>query len=446
MNPDKGYRSDYLYLPRKKIAPFMSDSIKRSLTFEDQGRATIQAWRESETHLIIPRERLIPQQILHLHFEIEDLSPKSFPRVNVGLTYELRDWIQKTGKRSLVRGGNGVLSLSCGKGKTVIALHAWAELGVPALVIVPTKDLAWQWKSRIIEHTSMEEDDVGFLSGSIDTWDWKKPISVATVHAVARASEEITDEMKRHWGVAIYDEVHRLGAPYFNRAASVCAGNRWGLSATPFRRDGLDVLYQSHIGGLLYQNLEHENIPTVYFVETGTRPTAAEERKLRDRSGEISIPKLYTWLANNDRRNQILNTIILRVREDSRISLVLTERVSHLEEMSAVFPSAGVIHGRVKGEQREAALQNHDIVLAITQLARDGLDRSDLNTVIISMPFTDRGRFEQVIGRAQRSENPTVIILEDDIEVCHKMCARLRTHLRSLKYPFRTIDRRRYGE
>lgn len=446
MNPDVGYRLDHLYLPKRRIGDFLLSSIKRSLTFEDQGRETIYAWRDEDHHLVVPRERLRAEQLRQFPFQIEDLCPESFPRVELDLTYGLRDWIQRAAKNSLTQGGNGVLSLSCGKGKTVISLHAWAELGVPALVVVPTKDLAYQWKTRIVEHTSISEEDVGFLSGASTTWDWEKPISVATVHSVARASQDITDEMKAHWGVAIYDEVHRLGAPYFNRAAAVCLGRRWGLSATPFRKDGLDVLYQSHIGGLLYQNLQHDNIPQVYFVQTGTRPTEREERKLRDRTGEISIPKLYTWLAEDERRNRILNEVLRRIQQDGRVCLVLTERVAHLRMMGEVFPEAGQIHGRVKGEERELALKNHNTILAITQLARDGLDRSDLDTVLITMPFTDRGRFEQIIGRAQRSENPAVLILEDDIDVCQKMCRRLKTHLRSLKYPFRTIDRRAYGE
>ena len=78
---------------------------------------------------------------------------------------------------------------------------------------------------------------------------------------------------------------------------------------------------------------------------------------------------------------------------DGRVSLVLSERVDHVKDLHDRFPEdSGVIHGRVKGENREKILKENKIVLAITQLARDGLDRSDLNTVVICMPFTDRGR------------------------------------------------------
>jgi superfamily II DNA or RNA helicase len=445
MDRDTGYRSDFLYIPRSRVGVFMEGALKRSLTFDLEGRQPVEAWKIVGDHLRIPRERLLPSEVLHLPFEIVETSPKSYPTVPVSLTYTLRDSIQEESRKALV-GSSGVLSLSCGKGKTVVALHAWAAAAVPALIVVPTKDLAWQWKTRIAEHTSVDEEDVGWLSGKPEEWDWKKPISIATVHAVARAAENIAEEIRRHWGVVIFDEVHRLGAPYFNRAAAVSYGMRWGLSATPLRKDGLDVLYQSHIGPVIYENLTQENIPRVYFVQTGVSDQEIPPGQLTDRSGDLNIPKLYTWLSEHDKRNQLVRWLVRRTAEKGRVNLVLTERVNHVQLLHNAFPGAGVIHGKVKGEERESALKDHQTVFAITQLARDGLDRPDLNTVTITLPFTDRGRFEQIIGRAQRSKNPAVIILEDDIDVCRKMCRRLKTHLRDLGYPFKSMRRDQLGE
>lgn len=438
---DLGYRYDYLYIPKSKLVGLTEKTLKRSLTFEKPDGTPLRAWGEDATHLKVPREHFAPIELFYMPWEVEDLSPPTFPKVEVSLTYDLRDAVQHTSKDALVNKGNGVLSLSCGKGKTVISLHAWAALGVPAVVVVPTKDLAYQWKTRIEEHTSVREEDIGWLSGHPDTWDWQKPICISTIHALAAAADDVPDYMRKHWGVIIFDEVHRLGAPYFNRAASVCVGRRWGLSATPFRKDGMDSLYQSHIGGLLFQNLQHDSIPTIKFVQTGVNISNVNPRTLTDYSGEINIPKLYTWLSKHEKRNQIIRRVLTETLDSGRVCLALSERVDHVKELHQHFPEdSGVIHGRVKGEARESVLKDNKIILAITQLARDGLDRSDLNTVLITMPFTDRGRFEQIIGRAQRSSDPFIFILEDDIEVCRRMCQRLRSHLRSLKYPFGTTE------
>ncbi|MEC8306415.1 MAG: DEAD/DEAH box helicase family protein [Chlamydiota bacterium] len=437
MNPDQGYRADYLFLPKAHIQNI--EGIKASLTFPMEGRDDIVAWQDCEHHLRVPREFIDYDRYRTLPFGIKDVTPDQFPAINVGTTYDLRDSVQEIGKRSLVDNGSGVLSLSCGKGKTVISLHAWAEMGTPALVVVPTKDLAYQWKIRIVEHTDVREHEIGWVQGPVDTWQWKdKPIAIAIVHSLANSADDIPEEFRKHFGVVIYDEVHRLGAPYFNKAAAVGYGVRWGLSATPFRKDGLDSLYKYHTGNLLYQNLEHENIPEVFFYQTGVTASDQEMRALQDRYGDISLPRLYTWLGENEKRNKLIRRVVSESVEDGRVSLVLSERVSHLKDLHEHFPEdSGVIYGAVKGEDRPGILANNQVVFAITQLARDGLDRSDLNTVMITMPFTDKGRFEQIIGRSQRSEKPIVIIFEDaGIGPCKSMCNKLRRHLSQLKYPY----------
>lgn len=441
MNPDKGYRSDYLYLPKAHITN--THGIKQSLTFPMENRDDVVAWAETKDHLRVPREYLSYENYRSLPFTIEDTTPKNFPAIDVSTTFDLRDSIQHLSKTGMINKGSGVLSLSCGKGKTVISLHAWAAMGTPALVVVPTKDLAYQWKLRIIQHTDVSEEEIGWVQGPVDTWVWEgKPIAIAIIHSLSNSADSIPEEMRRHFGVVIYDEVHRLGAPYFNRSAAFGYGVRWGLSATPFRKDGLDALYRYHTGDVLYQNLEQENIPEVFFYQTGVAPTSAEMSTLLDRYGDLSLPKLYTWLGENKARNSLIKRVVGEANKDGRVSLVLSERVEHLKGLHEAFPeSSGIIYGAVKGEDRPGILADNPIVFAITQLARDGLDRSDLDTVVITMPFTDRGRFEQIIGRGQRTEKPVVIVFEDElIGPCKSMCSKLKRHLTKLKYPFYTAS------
>tara|TARA_B100000131_G_scaffold234182_1_gene226096 strand:+ start:825 stop:2162 length:1338 start_codon:yes stop_codon:yes gene_type:complete len=441
MDPGKGYRADYLWLPLKHMKNV--EGVKSSLTFPLSDRTNqVVAWEIDGEHLKVPREYISYEGYDDLPFEVVDTTPANFPAINVKTTYNLRNQVQTLSKNNLVNKGSGVLSLSCGKGKTVISLHAWAEMGTPALIVVPTKDLAYQWKIRILEHTDIREDEIGWVQGPADTWDWEdKPIAIAIIHSLSNGIENVPKGMRQHFGVVIYDEVHRLGAPYFNKAASIGYGVRWGLSATPFRKDGLDALYRYHTGEVLYKNLEQENIPEVFFYQTGVSLTQEEEATLRDRSGDISLPRLYTWLGENKARNKLIEEVIGGAKDDGRISLVLSERVNHLKGLHDTFDEeSGLIYGGTKGEDRPEILNNHPIVLAITQLARDGLDRSDLDTVIITMPFTDRGRFEQIIGRSQRVEKPVVIIFEDElIAPCRNMCGRLRSHLTELKYPFGVV-------
>ena len=438
-SPEMGYRSDRLWIPLKHIHNLQG--TQQSLTFLMDGQADIHAWTKTEHHLCVPREYVAYERYSDMPFDIEDVTPHTFPEIVVKPTFPLRDEIQEMGKSQLVNRGSGILSLACSKGKTVISLHAWAAVGTPALIVVPTQDLAHQWISRITEHTDIKREEVGWIQGN--KWDWDKPVAVALIQTLASRANEIPEEMRKHFGVVIYDEVHRLGAPHFNKTASIGYGIRWGLSATPFRKDGLDALYRYHTGDILYQNLEQEVIREVFFKKTGVEITPDVENKLKDRSGEINMPRLYTWLGEHpDRNNKILSMLDM-AQKDKRVILTLSERVDHLKYLHSKFEDSGIIYGAVKGEERPGILQDNDMVFAITQLARDGLDRKDLDTVVITMPFTDRGRFEQIIGRSQRAKEtkPVVIIFEDErIPSCKAMCQRLRTHLTDLKYPYYIAD------
>ena len=66
-------------------------------------------------------------------------------------------WSNKRKNRSKI------LSLQCGGGKTVISLYLLAQLNKKALVVVPTKTLQFQWKSRI--ETFLPTCRVGLLNG-----------------------------------------------------------------------------------------------------------------------------------------------------------------------------------------------------------------------------------------------------------------------------------------
>jgi superfamily II DNA or RNA helicase len=444
MHPEKGYRRDFLWLPKKQITNLKG--MKAALSFDRDGEAPIYAWEENNTHLIVPREFIPVGQYPSLSFQVKDLLTWDFPRANFGTRTHLRDAVQKLAFSALVDKGSGILALSCGKGKTVISLHAAAALGMPTMIIVNTSDLAHQWKSRIIEHTTIKEEDIGWIQGS--KWDWQdKPICIAMVQTLSSRSDEVPIELTRHYGTVIYDEVHILGAPYFNKTAGMFHGVRWGLSATWERSDGLEELYRYHLGEILYENLDHDIIPTIFFVKTGVElPTKLHKmKKLRDMTGDLSIAKINTWLAEHDGRNRLIMENLSSAHDEGRKLLVLGERVNQLRMLHGAYPDSGLIYGKVKGKDRESQLQDHDIVFAIAQLAKQGLDRKELDTLFILFPFTDEGRFRQMMGRIQRAYSdklpPFVMIFEDENIPTHKaMCRRLRRHLKALKYPFHIVS------
>ena len=59
----------------------------------------------------------------------------------------------------------GTLSAPTGSGKTVMALFIIARRNQPTLIVVHTKDLAFQWMERIEQFLGIPKDSVGFIGG-----------------------------------------------------------------------------------------------------------------------------------------------------------------------------------------------------------------------------------------------------------------------------------------
>jgi superfamily II DNA or RNA helicase len=434
----KAYYGTHLAMPKKWVQGAGGSGnglsmLKRTLEFP-YNETKVKAWSETDTHIVLPREYISVEEYKHLNFQIDNLCPQEYEHIESERTYNLRNVVQEEACAALLS-GSGLLVLACGKGKTVISLHAWSILQVPGIVVVPKIDLAHQWRSRILEHTDITEDQIGWIQGNPDNWEWKgKAITIAVLKTSALYAEHFTEEMKRYFGVAIFDEVHRLGAPFFNDVAAITYGRRWGLSATPVRNDGLDQIYRYHLGPVLYENTSQESIPRVYFLESETELKQKDMKSVTSQ-GEIHFAKLVSWLAEQPSRNLAIIGAIQQARDQGRSILVLSDRVEHLKYLQSQIPESGIIHGTVKGEDREGVLQDNNIVFASTKIAKEGLDKKGLDTVILTTPLSDEGTFVQVMGRAQRSDDPVVVIVEDKISMCRSMCHRLRHMLNVRKYP-----------
>lgn len=445
LSPNKGYRNDWLWLPTKHVVNLKG--IQNALTYYTESGPPVKAWTLAGNHIVVPREFIPFERWADLPFPIEDRIETQFPRLEgLKTSSALQGPIQHMSESAMLERGSGILSLACGKGKTVISLHAWAKTETPGLIVVHTVDLEEQWKERIVQHTNIPESDIGQIrSGKMD---WEKPITLASIQTLAARAEndEIPEELRNHFGVVIYDEVHHLGAPYFNTTAALGKGIRWGLSATPARRDGLDMLYQYHLGPILYQNHDHDIIPETWFVRSHIRFGTADFPKVRDRSGELHIPKIVSFLSEHEERNDLICSWVNQLLIEDRKILVLSPRVEHLEALYNRYKGAekikvGMIHGDVKGDVRRDVLNTCDLIFATQQLAKEGLDRKELDSIVLTMPFTDESTLRQTLGRIQRpSQNknaPVVLVFEDEfVKPMHEMCKKMRHQLTTLTYPF----------
>jgi len=146
-------------------------------------------------------------------------------------------------------GCRGILEHATGSGKTftaITAIRGHIDLGLPALILVPSRLLLEQWAEEIREE--LAEAAILLAGAGNDRWkklgrlrsmtdsspDYGPRIILATMQTAA------TDEFLRlvHGGphlMVVGDEVHQSGSQYNSRAYTIDTGPRLGLSATPTR-------------------------------------------------------------------------------------------------------------------------------------------------------------------------------------------------------------------
>ncbi|MDR7517942.1 MAG: DEAD/DEAH box helicase family protein [Armatimonadota bacterium] len=198
------------------------------------------AWRTEALHYQQVRE-----EAARYHLALTDEAERYFdcPPLSVALPPLRPD--QQAAVLAWERAGcRGVIVKPTGTGKTEIALAIIARHRVPAIVVVPLRDLMYQWQRRIRQGLGA---DAGILGdGRREVW----PITVTTYDSAYIHMKEIGNRFR----LIVYDEAHHLPAPTLRESALDClAPMRLGLTATPWRADGADRLLEDLIGPVVYQ-------------------------------------------------------------------------------------------------------------------------------------------------------------------------------------------------
>jgi superfamily II DNA or RNA helicase len=401
--------------------------------------AYTELFREVGESVYVPRHYNAPMK--DTMGEVVDLRYPRAKAVEVSTSVEWRDDVQFGAAEALVADEDDkIISLACGKGKTVVSLAA-ASMGrrFPALIVVNSEALLEQWMKEIRKHTDIKDSEIGHVQAGTERWRGKK-VAVAMLHSLAL--KKYPPEFYKYWRLGIFDEVHRLGATMFSKACALLPCERWGLSATVSRSDGMDKVVRLHFGRVVYENLEQDLKPEFHFIQT---EMTVEIGKFM-RRGQIRLPELTTWLCEHDTRNAIITSWIDRAVKDGRTVLVLGERLRQLSDLceSSAATSKGVFVGAMEKAEREAALKKQ-VVFATQHLAREGLDRPEFDTLFVLVPFGGAARLQQSVGRILRAregkKQPKVIVFEDNIGIVKALGRKMRRWCREQGFKVSDVTR-----
>ena len=347
-----------------------------------------------------------------------------FPEFSGVLEDYQRDALEKvTSTKS-----QGIICFPTGGGKTVWATALIAKLEQKTTILVHTTELLGQWIDSL--ERFIPGINVGQYSGT------KKIIGEhATVAMVQSLSRDCPAEIHRDTGLLIMDELQHIGANTFQDVVGLFpAKYRYGLTATPDRRDGKAFYIHSIFGDTLvklgYKDVGSRIIlPIIYPIVTAL---AEDYTSLySSRGGEVVFDYVgaYTKLANDYLRNSLILQLILELLEkDDSYILVLTKRRENAKFLNEFLNQSGVKSSvllgggsakdkREKKEILEQSRSGENRVIIGTSIAEEGVDVVRLNKLILAAPGSYYGLLAQRMGRIMRNhegkEPPWVFDLVD---------------------------------
>ena len=334
-------------------------------------------------------------------------------------------------KHTTISGG-GIISVGCGRGKTVMGLKIIEHLKVKTLILVHKEFLMNQWVDRIKEY--LPEAKIGFIQGK--TLDIQhKDIVLAMIQSLSdpRKDKDYPINIFETFGLVIADECHHLAARQFVRSlAKYTFKYTLGLSATPSRADNLQHVFKHYLGDIIYKDAEIQQ--TQEDINLSHIPNSTVETYIYNNNDfkyckvalnfkqKANIVGMKSNIAECIKRTKFLLSFLPKLISDGRTILLLSCRRDHIFQMEKMIiemnipdGTVGLYLGGMKQEKLDISATKR-IIIATFNMAEEAFDCKSLNTLIFATPHNN---IEQSVGRILREEKkkrqhiPLIIDIQD---------------------------------
>jgi len=357
---------------------------------------------------------IVDNRVLHKH-------------LNIKSNIVLRSY-QSSAKLDLLSHPNGMLVAPAGSGKTIMGLDIFAAVRQKMLWLTHTNRLAEQVVERIVgtEHNdpailNISRDDIGIIGGGRK--DIGNKITIGMIQTLAKSIELLTS-ISQEFGLVILDECHHLPASTFLKVINYLpAYYLYGLTATPYRRDKLESVMFATIGRpnsiIKREEVKKEKgIITPLVITRRIRGPIYEGNDYHYIIKELLIP--------NELRSDTIAVDIINEAKQGNYCIAISTRKSYCEiirnKVSKYWNKTGIATGDYSKKHNNLQvkrLEDGEItVLVVTfELLGEGFDVQKLNRGFIILPFKERTRVEQAVGRIQRTcQNKTGALLYEYLD------------------------------
>lgn len=290
----------------------------------------------------------------------------------------------------------GIFEAPTGSGKTMMTLEVIRRLGLRTLIMVDTKALAKQWKTEIKECMGLDSLIIG--GGS---WEDDRPYNIVIVLSQTAARDlGRWAEMTQRFGMLVHEECHVSPAAQQRTLAwNAPCRYRLGISATPFRNDGMTRAIELILGKKLAVIKRSDVLDQGGITDVLICPYMIAFPDL-EVDGWTS---LVTALTLSQDRNNVIADMAMKAAVTRKV-LILTDRVEHAIEL-ARLTGGNLAHGKLKAADRDRAFERMAgacITVATTNLVGKGINIPCWDALIMGTPMSATAKTLQAIGRVVR--------------------------------------------
>lgn len=332
-------------------------------------------------------------------------------------------------------GCGGMIQAPARSGKTIIGAYIAARLGLKTLILCHQYELVDQFYATFKKFTDGADISkfqpkarvVKAVGGNVvDLVERNVDVIISTYQTfITEKGQRRLKDIRNAFGLLIIDECHLASSNCFSQVVTKFNSFlKLGLTATPNRKDGRDILAKYAIGPVVSHVTPPQLTGKSYMMYTDVSP------------GQWTHwPTLISRLVKSKTRNKkIVNTALKDLKEGRNI-IMLTDRRKHAEAIVKLLKQKGVkqVHlfygGLPNGKQiLEKARQNKTKVLVATRKkAQFGLDIPPLDTYYCLTPINNEHNFYQEFSRIRTphedKHEPLVRVFVDKSNAC-RSCAK----------------------
>jgi DNA excision repair protein ERCC-3 len=401
------YTHDDGYVVLEAASESLLGNVADEHLTDDQLRAPI-----SETEAWVNEDAIagVKRALYDAGYPVEDdRDLETGDPVDVELTTELRPY-QETWVETFLESRSGVYVGPPGSGKTVAAIATIAAVGGETLILVPSRELAGQWREELLDHSTIDPGDVGEYHGGEKTI---RPVTIATYQTAGMDRHRSLFD-SRKWGVICFDEAHHITAPVFKRSAELQAKHRLGLSATPVRETGSEEEIYTLIGPPI--GADWDALFEAGFVqepEVEIRYVPWREELARNEYASADGRERRRLAAENPAKVEEIRYLLAAHREQK--ALVFIEYLDHGEAIAEALDVPFVSgetphHERAELFRRFRAADGDLETLVVSRVGDEGIDLPNAELAIVASGLGgSRRQGSQRAGRTMRPEGSALV-------------------------------------